>query len=288
MRLPTLCITMGGGTRQLEHATGVFKALDEKGIVIDKFRGASAGSAINGLRASGLSGKTLEFILRNTRESDLFGLDAAAILGLISGTCTNTGVLSSDGLTACLKKYLDEKASMEKTLVSVCEYPSYRNSMIPGSLDAIRASVAIEEVFEPVKLEDGCLYGDGGAVNNIPMIPFTEVFQYSHIYVILCNQDTQQDGNPSTKLGRVIRLLNITMDREIHQVEQEDGWSLLPNVTIFKAPPYRSGLLTWSDNYGLIDWSYKHAMDTLSVEKTTEAFDSFVSEYNNWRAGLCD
>lgn len=56
MKKNILCIVMGGGCGQLESASGVLRAMDEAGIVPDKYMGASAGACITGLHSSGVTG----------------------------------------------------------------------------------------------------------------------------------------------------------------------------------------------------------------------------------------
>jgi hypothetical protein len=53
------------------------------------------------------------------------------------------------------------------------------------------------------------------------------------------------------------------MDREAHQIH-ESGWNDFDNVTVIQPPPFRSHLLEWSDNFGLIEHSYQYTKSLIN------------------------
>lgn len=259
---PTLAIIHGGGCRQIESATGVLKALDEAGVVIDKYNGASAGSIVAALHASSLSGAHIEKLVRETPVDKLFKASWWQWIKLfIPGIKTNY-VYNTEGLETFLNEHTDLVHILMDVEVSVSRLPEYESMMMNGEPETVLASAAIPEVFPPVKIE-GHYYVDGGVINNIPTCRIKDINKYEHIYMILCNQDTKSNKKSWTKIGRSLKAVNMAMDREVHQIH-ESGWNDFDNVTVIQPPPFRSHLLEWSEDFGLIDHSYRYAKDVLN------------------------
>jgi NTE family protein len=133
--------------------------------------------------------------------------------------------------------------------------------MLAATHETVLASAAIPEVFPPVTLGN-YTYIDGGIINNIPTCSIPEINNYAHIYIILCNEDTKTKKHSWTKLGRALKAINETGNREAHQIKESD-WNSLPNVTVIQPPPYRSHLLEWSAKYSLITHAYNYAKQLL-------------------------
>ena len=258
---PVLAIIHGGGCRQIEAATGMLKALDEAKITIDLYRGASAGAIAAALHASGLPGRRIEALIRLTPVDHLFTKSWWKMFKLLIPGVKCDALYSTEGLYTFLKINMSPLLCLQKALVSVTKYPQYESELMAATIDAVMASSAIPEVFPPVDL-DGQLYVDGGVLNNVPTPHIHDIASYAHIYILLCPQDSSDKSEPWTKIGRCLKAVDETMDREAQEVM--DTWAGLDNVTILQPPPYPSSLLAWSKDYGLIKHAYQYAKAELT------------------------
>lgn len=265
MKKPVLVIIHGGGCRQIENVTGILKAFDEKNIRIDGYFTSSAGSIIAPLHASGLSGNEIECIIKKTPVNKLFKLDYLQLAKLFIPFVKTDYVYNTSGLKSFLRKHITTLKVMLDVKVSVTRLKDYKSMMMDADLDSILASSAIPEAFPPIKI-DNEYYADGGILNNIPTCKIKEINDYKHIYIFLCNQDTKANKKSYTKIGRALKNINMTMDREVHQI-YESGWDDLDNVTVIQPPPYRSHLLKWSKDFGLIKHSYEYTKNLLKGKK---------------------
>ena len=253
--MKTLAIIQGGGCRQIENAIGILKAIEEAGYKINRYRGASAGAIVSGLHSSGMSASDMEALIRNTPIDELFSFSWWQGFKLLVPGVKVNHVYDTSGLLKLLKEHMTGKA-IGKARVTLTRLPDYVSEIKPATPETVLASSAIPEVFPPVKLGTFC-YADGGIIDNIPTIPISTVGKYQHIFIILCNKDTKTNKTSWTKVGRALKAVNETMDRETHQIF-ESGWDEFPNVTVIQPPPYRSHLLEWSGNFGLIEHSYNY------------------------------
>lgn len=257
----TLCVINGGGLRQIECATGCLKALQQLGVQPDCYWGSSAGAAIAGLMASGLSAAELETIIRKTRVSDLYQPYSKwrQLLGFIPGY--TPALLNPDGMYRLLSAYITPQA-MEKALVTVTRCRDGKSMRCGATAKTIMASAAIPCVFPPVEI-NGVRYEDGGVKNMIPTPKISEIDTYEHIYFILCNSDINNEES-SGMLAKAVEAFSRTMDRE-EVGFFEAGWAELPNVTVIKPTAYPSSLLEWSDCYGLINHAYEYTLFTMQT-----------------------
>jgi len=261
---PILVVIQGGGCRQIECATGILQALDESGIHIDMYRGASAGAIVSCLHASGLTGSNIADLISKTPVSDLFSFSYLQAAKFIIPFVKVSNVYSTDGIEAFLNVNVNAYDSEKRTLVSVTRLRDYRSRMMRGNPLTAKASSAIPEVFPPVKINKE-LYVDGGVINNIPMPRIPDINKYEHIYILLCNHDTKQSKKSWTKIGRSLKAVNETTEREAHQVFEE-AWDELDNVTVIQPPPFRSHLLEWTKNNALIFHAYSFTKELLAFE----------------------
>jgi len=270
-----LIIAQGGGCRQIENGMGVLKAIDEvvllqaketgaAGIPIFEYRGASAGAIVSKLHAFRGSDRSIKAI-KETPLKEMLIFSPWQAVKLFIPFVLSDYLYKHTGIINFLKKYAP--GENKNIQVSVTSYPEYNSLMKLGTVETTTASGAIPEIIEPVWIKGVC-YKDGGIKNNIPMIMIEDIPKYDHIYIILCNEDTKKgvEKKSWTKAGRSLKALNETMDREVLQVKEE-GWGRLPNVTVIQPPPFRSHLLDWSKDFGLIKHSYEYTKALLSQPK---------------------
>ena len=255
---PVLAVIAGGGCRQIECATGILQAIDAAGIRIDRYIGCSAGSAVAALHASGIDGKKLEEMIRATPVRTLFRPCWMHQVHSLFGMSVDH-IFNADGMYRMLLDNMTD-AARHTVRVAVTRLRDYASLMCDATPETVMASAAIPEVFRPVKIGNEH-FVDGGVKNLIPTPMFSEIGEFEHIFILLCNDDTPGD-KPATRIGRGIEAFYQTMDRERCQL-CESGWHQLPNVTMFQPPPFASSLLDWSENCGLIEHARNYAAEIL-------------------------
>lgn len=255
---PVLAVINGGGCRQIECAAGILQALDGAGIRIDRYAGSSAGAAVAALHASGNDGAALELLIRITPARELFRPcwmhQALSLFGV-----PVDHIFDASGMYQMLLDNMTD-AARRKVRVAVTRLRDYAPMMCDATPETVMASAAIPEVFPAVKIGEE-KFVDGGVKNMIPTPKISEINDYEHIYILLCNDDTP-GPKPKTRIGRGIEAFCRTMDRESCQL-YEEGWHELPNVTVIQPPPFPSSLLDWSENFGLIEHARSYAAEKL-------------------------
>ena len=190
-----LCLG-GGGARGLCHIE-IIKALDEMNIKPAVISGTSMGAVIGAFYAAGLSGVEIEKmvydlgILKPTNKTkgkhrsikemldeavdemkDFFGkLDEIGRMIDIS-YFNHSSLIKGAGVTQYLKKKLPiqtfEELKIPMKIVATDYWNASEVIFDKGELiPAIRASLSIPAVFEPVKF-GGKVFIDGGITNNLP------------------------------------------------------------------------------------------------------------------------
>jgi NTE family protein len=155
----------GGGAKGISHIA-FLKALDEMGVRPGIIAGTSIGAIIGGFFAAGVSGIELEQLLQTLgiRES----LRIAADFSLFS----NSAILKGKGVEEFLKNRLPVETFQELVIplkVVATDFWNRKEVVFDSGnlVNAIRASMAMPAVFEPV-IADGTVLIDGGAVNPLP------------------------------------------------------------------------------------------------------------------------
>jgi NTE family protein len=155
----------GGGAKGLSHIA-FLKALDELKVQPAIIAGTSIGAVIGGLYAAGVSGASLEQLLENMgfKELSKIVLD----FSILSKSAIFTGKRVEEFLARQLPSHTLEEVDIPLKIVATDFWNRREVVFERGSLiTAIRASMAMPAVFEPVILNDKVLI-DGGAVNPLP------------------------------------------------------------------------------------------------------------------------
>ena len=160
---PSVALVLGsGGPRGFAHV-GVLKVLDEAGIKPDLVVGSSVGAFVGALYASGIGGAELERLAYELNMAWLF-LDVRMLVGM-PGT----------GLT--LQHFLNDRLQGRRLedlaipLVAIATRVSDGRLVLFNRGDpglAIRASSAVPEQFEAVRIGDG-RYMDGDETSPVPI-----------------------------------------------------------------------------------------------------------------------
>jgi len=151
---------------------GVLKVLEEEKIPVDVISGASIGSVIASLWATGRSSAEILRITQEFRQPQY-------ILNLLDFTLPLQGFIKGNKLYGFLKKYLGNMTfyDVRIPLKIVASDVKRRESLVieRGSLvDAIMASCSMPGIFMPFKLKGQLLF-DGGVLSPLPTEPLIEM-----------------------------------------------------------------------------------------------------------------
>jgi len=176
---PTIGIALGaGGANGLAHIL-MLEALDEMGISPHRISGSSIGAIIGALYASGMSGNQIrrlveQFIISPEEKlfEELVNKDALRWIDFIEIELGRGGLLNSEGFIAylydALKRESFEELKIPLRLVAADMWNRQQVVFDSGALlPAIKASMALPGVFEPVVFNNHVLV-DGGTVNPVP------------------------------------------------------------------------------------------------------------------------
>ncbi len=153
-----------GGPRGLAHV-GVLKALLRHGIQPDIIAGSSIGALIGGAYATLDSVEDVERLA--------YSADMKAVLSALFDPALRTGIIKGEKATEFLRRKIGDPdiGSLSPAFCAVATDISTGEPVVfdHGSLvDAIRASVSIPLMFQPVDL-DGRLLADGGLTQVVPV-----------------------------------------------------------------------------------------------------------------------
>lgn len=153
-----------GGPRGLAHV-GVLKVLARNGIRPDIIAGTSIGALIGGVYAVS---EDVDAVERLAYSSDM-----KSVLSTLFDPALRTGLIKGEKATKFLRDHIGDPdiASLPVRFFAVATDISTGDPVVfdQGSLvDAIRASVSIPLMFQPVNL-DGRLLADGGLTQMVPV-----------------------------------------------------------------------------------------------------------------------
>ena len=162
---PRVGIALGGGGAKGICHIAFLQALDELGIQPAVISGTSIGAIVGGLYAAGCSGERLLQVLRELSLTDL------SRMVLDFSLWSNSAILKGKGVEEFLGRHLPLTFSQLQIPLKVIatDFWSRREVVLESGdlLTALRASMAMPVVFEPVLLGSQVLI-DGGAVNPLP------------------------------------------------------------------------------------------------------------------------
>jgi NTE family protein len=157
----------------------MLEALDELGVKPHAIAGSSIGAVIGALYASGMSGRQIrdlveQFIISPEERlvEELVNHDALRWVEFLEIDLGNGGLLSSEGFISFLydtlrrNRFEELEIPLKVTSADLWE----RTQVVLDSgplLPAIKASMALPGVFQPVVLDERVLI-DGGTVNPVP------------------------------------------------------------------------------------------------------------------------
>jgi len=277
-------VLAGGGARGCAHL-GVYRALQEQGIVVDFVGGTSIGAAMATLIASGRPAQEVTDIARRgfavNPTSDFRPLP---MMSLIAGRrlrrLLDAALLELTGLEGKVEPHAEDLWKNWYCVAS--NYSQAREHVLRrGPLGrAIRASVAIPGALPPV-LIDGDLLCDGGTFNNFPvdlMRAQRGVGQVLGVDLSFRNpRRFELEEVPSTWA----MLLDQLRPRRLRRYKFPSLMAYLMNVTILYSssrhrqnhsladlvlnpPLHRVGMLQWSRFDSIVQQGHAHATEVLA------------------------
>lgn len=263
----------GGGIRGIAHA-GVLKALEESGIEIDAIGGTSAGSIVATLYAMGYKPYYI-YVLFKRYAQKIINIGNAPIINGIGNfiKCKKIGISGLNDGTA-LEKMCNELASRKKVkvigdikmplvipAVDIAEAKEYiftncapRDNMKDEYITeieigkAVRASSSFPAVFCPCEFKNH-MFMDGGALDNIPILPLKEIYNKKVIAVNFVADPVQPNSDVMDILMRTLDIMGNKISEK--GLEQSDF--------VLTVPTDRAGLL----DIEKLDKCYKFGYDTV-------------------------
>lgn len=164
-KLGDVAVSLAGGAAKGLGNLGALKALEEHGVRPCAIAGTSAGALIGGLYASGKSIAELEGIL--------YGLSQTHVRKLVDLTWARGSLVAGKRVEEFLYDIVgdirieDMPIPFTASAVDVLTGRGYHFDRGP-LVDAIRASISVPGIFEPVAANGGYLV-DGGIRMNLPL-----------------------------------------------------------------------------------------------------------------------
>jgi NTE family protein len=166
--ITTSLVLGSGGARGLAHI-GVIRCLEDRGYNIRYVAGSSMGALVGGIYAAGKLEVYADWVC---------ALQKSDIVRLLDWSLGGGALFKGDRLIAVLKKLIGD-SNIEDLPVGYTAVATDLSREGAGRevwlnrgplFDAIRASIAVPTLFEPVR-KDGRLMVDGGIVNPVPVAP---------------------------------------------------------------------------------------------------------------------
>ena len=181
-----------GGAKGLSHIA-FLQALDELGVRPAVIAGTSIGAVIGGFYAAGVSGDRLSQLVKDIGFRDLYKI--VLDFSILSQSAIFTGKAVEDFLSREIPARTFEELQIPLKVVATNFWDRRPVVFESGNLiTAIRASMAMPAIFEPVLLNDAVLV-DGGAVNPLPYDLIREECDLT-IAIDVSGEKTYAPGDP--------------------------------------------------------------------------------------------
>jgi NTE family protein len=266
----------GGGALGLAHI-GVLEWFEENHIPVDRIAGTSMGSLVGALYASGQSIADVKKLVTRNEFDDMFALrpaysklgfrrrqdrsemPQAISLGLKGGRISfGNALISDDRLDTFLT---DEFVSYNSANLDFDQLPiAYRavatdlTTLKPkvfrsGSLPfAVRSSIAIPGVFQPVRLDEHILV-DGAIVDNLPVDVLRDDLGVQVLIAVHLTDTTFATNDASSLVGVFARAYQAGTARNEDISRSQANIVLLPDVAKFTSTEYDKSALLIAAGY---------------------------------------
>ncbi len=230
----------GGGARGAAHV-GVLKVLERENVKIDFIAGNSMGAIVGGLYAAGYKAKDVERILSTTnwedilndspsralqpmeRKIDSFGLLDGVQLGIdANGLKLPRGLIQGQKLLMTFRRHLmpvadvDDFDKLAIPFRCVASDLSNGHAVVfkKGDLPfAIRASMSVPAVFQPVKDDRGRMLVDGMVAANVP-IEIAREMGATRLIVVDVGESLLETKDINSPISVTNQVLSILLNRK--------------------------------------------------------------------------
>ena len=230
----------GGGARGAAHV-GVLKVLERENVTIDFIAGNSMGAIVGGLYAAGYKAKDVERILSSTnwedilndspsrslqpmeRKIDSFGLLDGVQLGIdANGLKLPRGLIQGQKLLMTFRRHLLPVADVDDfdklSIPFRCVASDLSNGQAvvfsKGDLAfAIRASMSVPAVFQPVKDDHGRMLVDGMVAANVP-IEIARKMGATRLIVVDVGESLLETKDINSPISVTNQVLSILLNRK--------------------------------------------------------------------------
>ena len=211
----------GGGARGLCHIEFI-NVLDSFQIKPSVISGTSIGSIIGAFYAAGVSGRDMRALIERISLRELTKMVDFSIL-------SPSGLVRGDGVIEFLEEHLPvsrfEDLEIPLKIVATDFWNRKEVVFDKGPLiPAIRASISIPGIFEPVTLDDVVMV-DGGAVNPVPMSIIHELCDFLiAIDVSGTNAPPRRNKVPAmfTAIMTFFQIMESSINREQREIYKPD------------------------------------------------------------------
>jgi NTE family protein len=250
---PSVGIALGaGGANGLAHIL-MLEALDEMGIPVTRIAGSSIGAIVGSLYAAGMSGKEIRdlvarFVLTDQEKplSRFFDGRALEWINFVEIELGNGGLVSADGFLAfmseTLKKKSFEELNIPMHIVAADLWTREQVVLASGNLmSAIKASMAIPGVFEPVRRDTRVLI-DGGTCNPVPYDLLTDHCDIVIAVDVIGERTPPESGIPGyfETVFNSVKVMQAAIMHEKRQHHEPDVYISPPVVDIRALEFYRA------------------------------------------------
>jgi len=244
----------GGGSRGFAHL-GVYRALCELGVPVSCIAGTSIGSIAGALIASGRERRAADW----ARDSDWRKLPPL----FLRPHWPRRALLASEKIEGLLRKMIGAEtfSDLKVPFAAVASdlFGGETTVMRSGDLlSAVRASMAIPGVFEPV-VRDGRILVDGGLSDPVPVDVCRAMGADAVIAVDLNVRPASRPPVPLDKLN-LLGIIDQTFTVVCNRVGQEVLAQNRPDV-ILRPPVWDVKMLDFRDGGRLVDIGYRVAME---------------------------
>jgi len=290
----------GGGALGMAHI-GVIEWLEEHHIPVDRISGTSMGSLVGAFYATGTTPAQMRALavsdaftrvftlqtpysdLNFRRRQDRRELPAALTFGLRHHLFLRNALLTDRGVNEFLTSYLSNDNSQEldfnqlpipfrcvatdlNTLASV----TFASGPLP---QAVRASISIPGVFQPVQDRNGHYLVDGGILENMPTGVLKRDLHADVIIAVHLDDAPLSNADTSSALGVLNRAFDAGIQRNVAEAERLADVVVNVPVSSFNSTDYAHAA-------PLIDAGYKAA------EKNRAALLRYALDADGWKAYL--
>ncbi len=221
MSRPKIGIALSAGAARGFAHLGVLKVLQAEGISIDYIAGSSMGSFIGALYSNGLDLEMVKQLAIHLKRKHWLDLTVPG-LGFVAGE-------KMKSLTSLLTHHKNiEDLPIPLTIVATDLIKGERVLFREGPIaDAVRASISVPGVFEPV-MHNGRMLVDGGVADRLPISVARDM---GADFVIAVDVLTRSGNVKVKNIFDVISQAITIMEREIlhHQVIMAD-FLVLPEM----------------------------------------------------------